>query len=245
MAGALGRRTPTDFEHVEKYPLRALPVEQQPVHVPMAFGINWYQNFDNPVKEADGRFWIGRGNLGSIRGGHCVCLRSTGQHDSTAWWRFYNQGAEGACVGFGTSRMMSLLNRRRYFARWLWDRAKQADEWSDTNPGDDNGTSVRAACDVLRTKGHVTWKPSYADIDNDPADAYPRSGLTPNPNEGISANRWATSWDDVKRTVGATGNGVPVLNSWGTDYPRVVWLTDEAGARVLAEDGEAAVVTDR
>ena len=30
-------------------------------------------------------------------------------------------GPEGACVGFGCSRMMSLLNRKRYDARWLWD----------------------------------------------------------------------------------------------------------------------------
>jgi hypothetical protein len=231
LAGGLGRRVPTDFSHVEKYPLSALPREEQPSHVPMAFGVNWYVNFDSPVKEADGRYWIGRGNLGTIRGGHCICIRSVSQMDTTDWWKFYNQGAEGACVGFGCSRMMSLLNRKRYDARWLWDQAKIVDEWPDTNPGDDNGTSVRAGCDVLRNRGHRrVWGPITFP---------PMSG------EGISANRWATSWDDVKRTIGSAGNGVPLLNSWGVDYPHVVWLTDEAGARILSEDGEAAVVTDR
>jgi hypothetical protein len=160
LAGGLGRRVPTDFSHVEKYPLSALPREEQPSHVPMAFGVNWYVNFDSPVKEADGRYWIGRGNLGTIRGGHCICIRSVSQMDTTDWWKFYNQGAEGACVGFGCSRMMSLLNRKRYDARWLWDQAKIVDEWPDTNPGDDNGTSVRAGCDVLRNRGHRrVWGP--------------------------------------------------------------------------------------
>jgi hypothetical protein len=67
----------------------------------------------------------------------------------------YNQGTEGACVGFGSSWMSSILNRSLYDARWLWDRAKERDEWADTNPGDNNGTSVRAAMDVLRLVGHV------------------------------------------------------------------------------------------
>jgi hypothetical protein len=214
LAGGLGRRVPTDFTHVEKYPLSALPREEQPSHVPMAFGVNWYVNFDSPVKEADGRYWIGRGNLGTIRGGHCICIRSVSQMDTV-----------------DCSRMMSLLNRKRYDAKWLWDQAKIVDEWPDTNPGDDNGTSVRAGCDVLRNRGHRrVWGPITFP---------PLSG------EGISANRWATSWDDVKRTIGSAGNGVPLLNSWGVDYPHVVWLTDEAGARILSEDGEAAVVTDR
>src|SRR5437763_9432675 len=67
----------------------------------------------------------------------------------------YDQGSEGACVGFASSWMMSILNRRLYDAPWLWNQAKAIDDWPDTNPGDDNGTSVRAAMDVLRTLGHV------------------------------------------------------------------------------------------
>ena len=158
--GALGRRTPTDFEHIEKYPLSALPRTAIPTGVPVVIGVDWYSNFDQPVKDGN-RYWIGRGDLGSVRGGHCVCISSR-QRDLRAWHSFYDQGSEGACVGFGTSRMMSLLNRRRYEARWLWDRAKEIDDWPDTNPGDSNGTSVRAALDILVNRGNVKWQNAYA-----------------------------------------------------------------------------------
>src|SRR5215216_7556441 len=76
----------------------------------------------------------------------------------------YDQKREGACVGFGWSWAMTILNAAQdgpggpvpvYDARWLWNRAKAIDEWADTNPGDNNGTSVRAAGDVLRDVGHV------------------------------------------------------------------------------------------
>lgn|SRR5574342_24021 len=39
----------------------------------VAIGVNWYSNFDNPVIINNER-WIGQGDLGYIRGGHCVCL---------------------------------------------------------------------------------------------------------------------------------------------------------------------------
>lgn len=39
----------------------------------VSIGINWYQDFDLPDMH-NGEWWIGRGALGSIRGGHCVCL---------------------------------------------------------------------------------------------------------------------------------------------------------------------------
>lgn len=230
MPGSLGRRVPLDFRHIERFPLRGLPLGEQPVHVPMAIGVNWYRNFDAP-EWLDGAYWIGRGALGPVRGGHCVCVRPSDLRDAPGWYGFYDQGLEGACVGFGCSRMMSLLNRRRYKATWLWNEAKVIDGFDDTNPGDDNGTTVRAGCDILRAKGHRRVI--------GPLTCRARTG------EGIAANRWALSWDEVRRTVGATGDGVPVLNSWGTNYPREVRLTDEAGARLLAEDGEFAVVTDR
>src|SRR4051794_26720201 len=164
----LDRLVPDDFRHVEKYPLTATTTPARPV--PVTIGVNWYENFDRPVKDSRGRYWIGRGDLGQIRGGHCVCLEPGDPtdgtlQDSASWWPFYDQGNEGAGVGSGSSGMMSLLNRRRYFARWLWDRAKQVDQWPDTNPGDDNGTSVHAAMDVLRNAGHVAWKDAYRPMD--------------------------------------------------------------------------------
>lgn len=39
----------------------------------VSIGVNWYSNFDNPVIY-NGERWIGRGNLGFVRGGHCVCI---------------------------------------------------------------------------------------------------------------------------------------------------------------------------
>jgi hypothetical protein len=140
-----------------------------------------------------------------------------------------DQGREGACVGFGSSRMMTLLNRKRYDGFWLYHQAQLIDEYSDTPPAE--GTSVRAACDILQSQGHVA---TYRGTDKPVSSA-----------EGISAFRWATSWDDVRATLGVTSDGVPLLNSWGSGYPHIVYLTDEAGERLLNEDGEFVVVTDR
>lgn len=109
-----------------------------------------------------------------------------------SWHWDWDQGHEGACVGFGSSMMMSILNKKRYIPTWLWNEAKIIDEWPDTNPGDDNGTSVRAACDILRSKGHVAKRWGF---------------LKPKLVEGITANRWATSIDQIRTTISL---GVPV-----------------------------------
>ena len=118
---------------------------------------------------------------------------------SPAWRKFYDQGQEGACVGFGWSECMSILNSikrypRLYDARWLWNEAKKVDEWPDTNPGDDNGTSVRAAGDVLRDEGHVRV---FKGVDQ-----------PVNLAEGIAENRWATTVDEVRTCI---ASGVPVV----------------------------------
>lgn len=167
----LARFVPTDSEHIDKYPLTAATM---PAAVPIIIGVDWYSNFDNPVKDKDGSWWIGKdkNNLGFIRGGHAVCIPHDSKLDSYGWYEFYNQGMEGACCGFAASRMMSLLNRRRYDARYAWNWAKANDEWADTNPGDNNGTSVRAVLDYLRTQGHKMMK-----------------WQLPNTGEGIAANR--------------------------------------------------------
>lgn len=243
--GPLGRRVPASWEHVERFPLSAHP--SPPEGVPVVLGISWYTNFDRPERDGN-HWWIGRGSLGTVRGGHCVCVPAyttlAGHSDLRAWWEFYDQGAEGACVGFGSSRCMSLLNRRRYNARWLWDHAKEVDEWPDTRPGDDNGTSVRAAFDVLRAVGHVRWEKWMGGLDQVARDAQ-----SPRLEDGVSANRWATSVEEILTTLAnpryATIGGVPILNSWGRGYPHTVWMTLDALGRVLAEDGEATILTDR
>lgn len=241
----LGRRTPSDFKHVTKYPFSALldstsMVVEKKLKLP-----TWH--------------W---------------------QHD---------QGNEGACVGFGTSMMMSILNEQQardtstkplkhmYDCRWLWNEAKLVDEWSDTNPGDDNGTSVRAACDVLRAQGHVLTRG--------------KKRLSPNPSEGIQVNRWARSVDEIRTAInkniplsigvnwysnfdqpktlnkenwigkgelgsirgghclclyGASDKREAVIlkNSWGKNYP-LVWMPYKTLERMISEDGEFALVTDR
>lgn len=228
--GPLGRRPPTDFIHVERYPLTALPASERPTNVPSAVGVNWYAEFDHPIKGVDGRWRVARsGRLTRIRGGHCVCFQPAGVNDPTSWHKFYDQGHEGACVGFGLSRAQSLLNRQRYDARWLYKAAQHIDEWDDTPPGE--GTSVRAGLDILRTAGHRR--------------VYGQRTAEPNLVEGIAANRWATSMDDWLTALGRSGaDEVPFLNSWGRSYPHTVWMPTSVVERLMREDGEFPIITD-
>lgn len=250
----LGRRAPEDWSHYGKYPLTAATTPDDPV--PVVIGVNWYEDFDTPVWKGN-RWWIGLDpqNLGGIRGGHCVCLEpgdrlnadgtvSRRLQDTNNWWYFYDQGAEGACVGFGSSRMATLLNRKTYDARWLWDRAKEIDEWSDTNPGDDNGTSVHAGMAILKNLGHVPWRSAY-----EGRDYQERDSETPVMSEGINAYRWAARVEEVQLALKSPANrragAVRILNSWGDSYPHRVWMPEATLQRLIDEDGEAAVPTDR
>jgi hypothetical protein len=239
----LGRRAPTDWTHVDRYPLTTVR-ELVAKPTPVVIGTNWYKEFDKPVQDSNGHWWIARdGKLTTVRGGHCVCLKPAGARDSTQRWEFYDQGAEGACVGFGASRMMSFLNSKLYLARWLWDQAKKVDEWPETNPGDDDGTSVRAALDVLRTQGHV---PYTSVMDPLQTDWRKRDELAGKPSEGIAANRWITSIEDCMQVLGYSGlEYVDVVNSWGTSWPHVVRMPAKVLERLWHEDGEIGVVTDR
>jgi hypothetical protein len=238
----LGRRVPTDWQHIEKYPLTATTAPTAPV--PVVIGIGWYTAFDNPERHS-GAWWIGRsGSLGTIRGGHCVCLKPKGISDAASWYAFFNQQAEGSCVGWGCSRMMSLLNRKLYLARWLWDRAKDTDEYPDTNAGDDNGTTVRAALAILKAQGHVPWQKTYAKQESD----YRWRDMLPGqPAEGIAAYRWATTVDQALQALGTPNiDYVTVLNSWGRDgYPHQVRMPATVLDRLLREEGEIGLVTDR
>lgn len=227
----LGRLAPTDWRHVERWPLTAL-APAIPVGGPVVIGVNWYSAFDDPVRRREhGRsVWaIEDGNLGSVRGGHCVCLEPATLRDAEGWRDFYDQGQEGSCVGFGCSRMSSLTNRKRYDARWLYVEAQKVDEW----PGEAyDGTSVRAGMDVLRTQGHRVYYGGHA-----------RPALA---GEGIAANRWARSAGEVLEALGTPRlDYVTILNSWGDSYPQRVRMPATVLDRLIREDGEAAVPTDR
>lgn len=229
MSGPLGRRPPTDWRHVERYPLTA---DAFPLKVCAgAIGVNWYREFDSPQRDSAGHYWIARdGRLTRVRGGHCVAVKGRGQSDPVGWWEFYDQGSEGACVGFGSSRMMSLQNRKRYDGFWLYREAQKVDEW----PGEAyDGTSVRAAMDVLRERGHRVMRDGRSS---------PESAA-----EGISANRWARSIDDFLAAVGYPDKDyVDILNSWGrSGYPHLVRMPATVLERLLFEDGELAIITDR
>lgn len=104
----------------------------------------------------------------------------------------YDQGQEGACVGFAASWAMSILNRQFYDARWLYHEAQRQDEW----PGEDySGTSVRAAMDVLRTVGHrLLHRHRHEHL----ADV----------RHGVERNEWAVHADQVRSCI---ANNIPVV----------------------------------
>lgn len=202
----------------------------------------------------------------------------------------YDQGVEGACVGFSQSWGQSILNRKLYDALTLYHEAQKIDEWPETPP--EGGTSLKAGFDVLRTVGH--WRFYGGKVR--------ACGLA----EGILENKWATTVDEIRACIAA---GIPVnfgvnwyrqfsrpearpsardahlaytprsdywiglhgtdwgvidgghdieivgasdfrqavclCNTWGQSYPFFVWMPYESVRRLLAEHGEAGMVTDR
>jgi hypothetical protein len=126
MPGPLGRRPPSDWTHVDKYPLLASMVPAKPT--PVVIGVNWYAEFDEPEKDAQGHYWIARdAQLTKVRGGHCVCLKPKGHSDPDAWWDFYNQGSEGACLKAGTLIRMADGSHRAIEDVRLLDRVLTAE----------------------------------------------------------------------------------------------------------------------
>ncbi len=71
--------------------------------------------------------------------------------------KYYDQGEQGACVGFGYSWMMSILNRRRYDPFWLYNEAQLIDPWDDTPP--ESGTSEVSG--GVSSHGSINWASLY------------------------------------------------------------------------------------
>lgn len=235
-------------EHLEKYPITKKALTS--ANSSMMVAINWYDNFSKPVQryiKSANRWVIGEGQLGVIRGSHAVCGRNWFLRDTVDWWRYYDQGYEGRCVEFASLRVLSHMNRKRYdiTSGWHYHEAQHIDEWAGCVYGHDGGTyegtSGRAGLEVLRSMGAIPALLGGADIPKLSAFTHVRS------EEGISAYRWATSWDQVRQALKVPDDlpGIPLNNSWGTGYPREVLLLDEAGERVLNEDGELGIVTDK
>lgn len=239
----LDRLPPSDWRHYEKFPLTApLRAELQLLPTPVMLGINWYDNFETPVKESNGRYWIGRTkNLGALLGGHAITAKPIKVTDYLSWYAYYDQLAEGRCAQFAASRVMTLINRKRYEIRnavelghWLYWEAQKHDEWAGGSYPKANpfyeGTSVRAVLEIIRTLGIVPYKanaPSMAD--------------------GISAYRWLRTAAEVAQVTGyGAYDYVPLLNSWGiSGYPHIVYIPLTTLDLLIQQDGEAAVVTKR
>jgi hypothetical protein len=243
--GPLGRRPPTDFRHVEKYPMRLLSASVQE-GAGGVFGINWWSAFDDPKrigrKDIVGVDEQGRvlSNLGYIRGGHAIDGRVHGVVDSVSWWEFYDQGLEwegkpdkdySSCVGQAIARYATNKNRSRYDAYELYHAAQEIDEWDGV---DYEGTSVRAGFEVMRTRGPVrVWGD----------EEYPASLA-----HGIEAYFWAENVDQIRRALKVPDSSslIPALNSWGKGYPHIVYFPDDVIDRVVfREDGEFGIATDR
>ena len=218
------------------------------------------------------------------------------------WHKTHDQGQEGSCVGHGVAFERSITNYyqnkvlqivnagRRYDTIDIWNNAKRIDEWDDTNPGDDNGTSVRAAYEVMRILGpRRVKKMEILPGTTKPTAIKPKNR---DPKDGIEVYRWARSVDEVRTAIAHTlpvtigvnwyqnfyspaevrneswiGRGddlgqvrgghcvciygasdrrqaVKIKNSWGNTYPEV-WMPYETLQRLINEDGEVALVTDR
>lgn len=122
--------------------------------------------------------------------------------------RIYDQGREGACVGFGESLLMSILNRTLFDAIWLYREAQQIDEFNDTPPAE--GTTLSAGFDVLREKGH---RRIVAGI---PLPAMIEDGI-------VAVNRWLTTSDEGRTAI---ADGHPIVDGvfWfrGFDAPKLI-----------------------
>ena len=188
-------------------------------------------------------------------------------------------------MGFGCSAMMSITNHYqrlqatgrditfRYAARWLYNEAQLVDEWPETPP--EEGTSVRAGCDILRDRGHRRVQNGVAGLEN----------LV----NGIAANRWATTVDEMRAAIYsgvACAIGVNWYSKMDTPYLRdgewwinvggyirgghclsvfrmsdrrqafrlmnswgsafpPSWISYDDMQRLISEAGEATVITDR
>jgi hypothetical protein len=234
-------RVPSDVtEHLERYPLTAALADE--LRTGVVQGVNWYSRFDDPIEGRDGRWRVLPGprvDLGRRRGGHAIFTPARGSIDAAGWYSHYNQGREGRCVQFAVSRLMSHLRRARFrvddsdAGRWLYWEAQRADEWQGGEYPNAAptyaGTSVRAGFEVLRTQGIVRYRAER-----------------PSPALGVQAYRWLRTVDELVNVTGRYhASEVPWHNSWGSGYPRTVWVPLEVHERLLREDGEYGVVTPR
>src|SRR5688500_10338270 len=95
-----------DRRHAELYSLTpVLPELTSTIPMPVCIGIPWFKDFDPKwaggklYQRSDGTWWVPKKTILPIRGWHEVCLKPPSMPDVLAWWSWYDQLAEGACVG--------------------------------------------------------------------------------------------------------------------------------------------------
>jgi hypothetical protein len=225
--GMLGWRMPEDRAHERRYAMAtAMPTSATPVVV----GIPWYEAFDRPVRRG-ASWWIGTPDVawGAVRGGHAVCLRPPSIGDVASAYLHYNQGSEGACVGFATARAATLCNRRLYDGFAQYRAAQRNDEWAGEGY---IGSSVNGGLQGLRLEG--AWIVRAG-----------KTAVTPSLADGISAFVWARTPTEVLQALRSSEQFVRILNSWGGNYPREVRMPLSGVTRLMSEGGEFGAPVDR
>lgn len=117
----------------------------------------------------------------------------------------YNQGETNGCVGFSSSWMMSIYNRERYNATWLYHRACEIDGDPETTPEADIGTYVRSAFDAIRKLGHMETEAAQ-----------------PDPRNGILSFYWCTSVDEIRTAISINRPVVLGIN-WYEEFMKPRW----------------------
>ena len=244
---ALGCIIPEDKSHMVRKPLAAIPYGKlaAAAPVPVVLGVNWYESFDQPKvmpsKQEGTSYHLPNSStedLGQIRGGHCFCLLPMGgvKLETEVWRKFYNQQAEGACVGFGNSRAQTIMHGGILFdAFWLYDECRRKE---GTFPNGE-GSTVKAASEVLELEGHRVQTGTtecLRETHDGPIE------LT----YGVKAVRWTTSVTEVLAALSRPGaEAVPFSNNWGDGYPNITWMPVPTLRRLLQEGGEAAAYQER
>ena len=141
-----------------------------------------------------------------------------------AWHVTHDQGRTQSCVGHAVVMERAVVNQmqreaaegvvlspNRYEPLALWRAAKAVDALSSDPDNDEDGTTLLAAYQVVRDTGlsDVLAMPLDPATDKPvPLDPQP-----PNPAEGVSAFRWATSVDEIRGAL-ATGKPVAIGLRW-------------------------------
>jgi hypothetical protein len=173
-----------------------------------------------------------------------------------------DQGATSSCVGHAWRQFLSsapLMTKAGPDAFKIWNDAKAIDEWTDTNPGDEEGTSVRAGVKVLQSLGHIAsyvWAFSAGDCRD-----FILGGFGPL----VFGTWWYGSMFDPDPAGFVTISGSPIgghayfvvgystqrdafrcVNSWGREWGQSgrFWLPFDLAHRLIQEDGEACAATE-